>query len=68
MRCFELSKNSGPEKRRFSPLAVPIIGCSFTRTATTDVINGSNDVTPKTNLEQYKLVRIYMNVKKRKKK
>ena len=62
MRCFELSKNSGPAKRIFSPLVVPNIGCSFTRTATTDVINGSNDVTPKTNLEQYKLIRIYMNI------
>jgi len=53
MLCFELSQNSVPEKRRFGPVAAPSIGCSFTRMATTDVINGSNDVTPKTNLQQY---------------
>jgi len=50
MLCFELSKNSVPEKRRFGPVAASI-GCSFTRMATTDVINGRNDVTPKTNLQ-----------------
>jgi hypothetical protein len=51
MLSFELSKNSGLVNENVCPLAVPSIGCSFTRTATADVSSGSNAVTPKTNLD-----------------
>lgn len=49
--CFEFSKNSGLANEKVCPLAVPSVGCSFTRTATADVSSGSNAVTPKTNLD-----------------
>lgn len=37
-----------------TPLAGPRTGCSFTSTDTADVMSGSNDVAPKTNLEVQK--------------
>jgi hypothetical protein len=46
--CLELSINPEPERKVLcSPEGMP---CSFTRTATADVIRGKNAVTPKTNL------------------
>lgn len=51
MFSFELSRKLGPAK--ICPLAGLSTRCSFTRTATADVISGSNAVTPKTNLRNY---------------
>ena len=46
--CLELSTNPEPESKIVhSPGGMR---CSFTRTATADVIRGKNAVTPKTNL------------------
>lgn len=48
MCCLELSTNPEPENEiACSP---EVRRCSFTRTATADVIRGKNAVTPKTNL------------------
>lgn len=44
---FELSMKPLPKE---APLARPRTGCSFTSTDTADVMSGSNDVAPKTNL------------------
>jgi hypothetical protein len=46
--CLELSINSEPENEMERSLEGK--RCSFTRTATADVIRGKNAVTPKTNL------------------
>lgn len=45
--CFELSIKPEPETKM---LLRPDTGTSFTSTATADVNNGKNAVTPKTNL------------------
>lgn len=37
------------------PLVEPYTGCSFTRTATADVIKGSKAVNPKTNLQVFRI-------------
>jgi hypothetical protein len=50
MFCFEPSIKLRLAKGRFVPLVGLSTGCSFTRTATAEVISGSKAVIPKTNL------------------
>lgn len=51
MLFFELSKKPVLSDKISCPLAEATTCCSFTRTATADVIKGSKAVNPKTNLQ-----------------